>query len=89
VLRVIDEIFLAYSSKQVSNMFQRDLVERVSRKLLILDAVVQQIFEMLLDKEPFFVKRIDNAKGVIVQIDHSKYRICREAVKEKKLDNNL
>lgn len=77
MLRVIDEIFLAYSSKQVSNMFQKDLVERVSRKLLILDLVVQQIVEMLLDQEPFFVKRIDNAKGVIVQIDHSKYRTCR------------
>ena len=88
-MRVIDEIFLAYSSKRVSNMFQKDLVERVSRKLLVLDVVVQQIVEMLLDSELFFVKRIENAKGVIVQIDNSKYRTCREAVKEKKLDANV
>lgn len=82
VLKVIDEVFLVYTSKGISNMFRVTLIESISKKLLITDSVVHEIIELLLNNESYFMKRIENSKGIIVQIDLKKYKTCRENIKE-------
>ena len=40
MLKVIDEVHLIYSAKKVCNIFWSDLIELVSKKLLISDSYV-------------------------------------------------
>lgn len=82
MLKVVDEIFVLYNIKKVSNMFQHTLSESLSRKLLILDHVVEEIVGRLTDGE--FLKKIENTKGAILQLNNKKYKECREKVMQMK-----
>lgn len=80
VLKVLDEVHLAYTAKKVSNMFRATLVERVGRTLNMLDQTASEVIDLICERTQGYLKRVAHHKGVILQVERGGYREAREGL---------
>jgi hypothetical protein len=78
VLKVLDEVHLAYTAKKISNMFRATLLERVTKQLNTHDHIVTPILELLCEKGGGYLKRVNHPKGLILQLEKGLYKAARE-----------
>lgn len=77
VLKVLDEVHLAYTAKKISNMFRTTLIEIVSKQLNMQEHIVVEILEVVCQHTPSYMKKVNHHKGLILQIDRVTYNEAR------------
>ncbi len=77
VLKVLDEVHLAYTAKKISNMFRTTLIEIVSKHLNMQEHIVVEILEVVCQHTPSYMKKVNHHKGLILQIDRVTYNEAR------------
>jgi|LakMenEpi03Aug12_release.lakeMendotaPanAssembly.Ray.scaffolds.fasta_scaffold420683_1 hypothetical protein len=74
----MDELYLIYISKKICNMFRVTALQSLSRVLLIDDAVIGEILDVICKDNSGFLKSKENHKGPILQMQTVCYKQCRE-----------
>ena len=74
MLKVLDEVHLAYTAKKISNMFRATLVEKVGKNLNMHDQVASEIIDLICDKAGDYLRRVNHHKGLILQVERLKYK---------------
>ena len=74
MLKVLDELHLAYTAKKISNMFRATLVERVAKNLNMHDQIANDIVDLICEKTKEYLKKVNHHKGLILQVERGKYR---------------
>jgi|JI9StandDraft_1071089.scaffolds.fasta_scaffold714627_1 hypothetical protein len=77
VLKVLDELYLIYISKQVYNMFRVTAISNLSRILLIHDEVLGEILDVIVKDSSGFLNTKENRSGPILQMQTVLYKKCR------------
>jgi hypothetical protein len=82
VLKVLDEVHLAYAAKKICNMFRATLIDIVTRQVPLQDHLLSEVVEIICEKVPCYLKKVAHSKGLILQMDKGYYSQARNIIKE-------
>lgn len=82
VLKVLDEVHLAYAAKKICNMFRATLIDIVTRQVPLQDHLLSEVVEIICEKVPSYLKKVTHSKGLILQMDKGCYSQARNIIKE-------
>lgn len=77
MLKVLDELHLAYTAKKIFNMFRANLVGIISKQLNLHDHVIVEILEAICLHASEYLKEIKHTKGLILQMNNKFYSQAR------------